>query len=394
MKYFFVLGNNKELSLAEIIHNTAFQSGEILDDSLFCCKIKEELSGYNLLSRLGGSAKFGRVEKSFGPKDKGDILGWIVDYFVSLADNEEKGKFCFGLSTYGNVNLEVKRLGIAIKRELQKAGVSSRLVVSQEKQLSSVVVGQNKLDRPGKGAELVFFREGSDIHVARTLAVQPYKDLSMRDYGRPARDDLSGMLPPKLAQMMLNLAGLEKKDDLILDPFCGSGTVITEAALLGYTHFIASDISSKAIGDTKENFKWIKEKFQLDTPSPKLAVKKVADIATFVKENSVKAIVTEPYLGPQRGALDIKAVKEELEYLYNQALREMYKVLQPGGRVVMVWPVIRGKHYLELDTGQFKLVDLFGGKEIKGELKLTRHGFPLYYRENQRVWREIAVLEK
>ena len=57
--------------------------------------------------------------------------------------------------------------------------------------------------------------------LGQTLVVQPFKVLSKRDFGRPARDDHSGMLPPKLAQIMINLA--RRNDDIstktILDPF-------------------------------------------------------------------------------------------------------------------------------------------------------------------------------
>jgi len=66
------------------------------------------------------------------------------------------------------------------------------------------VVEQNKLIE--SGIEFCLIVDKNRVFLGKTLVVQPFKDLSKRDFGRPARDDHSGMIPPKLAQMMINLA--------------------------------------------------------------------------------------------------------------------------------------------------------------------------------------------
>lgn len=68
----------------------------------------------------------------------------------------------------------------------------------------------------------------------------------MRDYGRPARDARVGMLPPKLAQIMLNLSVKDEKSGTVLDPFCGTGVLLQEAALAGFD-FIGSDIEPRMV---------------------------------------------------------------------------------------------------------------------------------------------------
>ena len=93
--------------------------------------------------------------------------------------------------------------------------------------------------------------------------MQPFKDLSRLDFGRPARDDFSGMLPPKLAQIMINLAQVQNPEALIIDPFCGSGTILSEALLMGYKDLLGSDISPKAIADTYKNISWIKDLYKI-----------------------------------------------------------------------------------------------------------------------------------
>ena len=57
---------------------------------------------------------------------------------------------------------------------------------------------------------------------------------------------------------------LKNEKGLILDPFCGSGTVLQEALLMGFTQVAGTDLSPKAITDTKENIAWIKEKYNLN----------------------------------------------------------------------------------------------------------------------------------
>lgn len=156
------------------------------------------------------------------------------------------------------------------------------------------------------------------------MAVQPFKELSFRDYGRPARDDKSGMLPPKLAQIMINLSGANP-DRAALDPFCGSGTILTEAMLMGFKNIIGSDISGKALRDTKDNIAWIQSKFQISNFNFQLFNSGAARISEHTAPNSIDAIITEPYLGPQRGQFEISKTAKNLEQLYSESLAEFKK---------------------------------------------------------------------
>lgn len=272
-----------------------------------------------------------------------------------------------------------------------------RLVTSRDKALSSVVVEQNKLVSSGK--EIVFFGFKDKLFLGITEAVQPFKELSFRDYGRPARDDLSGMLPPKLAQIMINLSQA-KKNETILDPFCGSGTILTEAMLMGYKKIIGSDISAKAIKDSRENIEWIAEKFNLDT-EVSLREADVKQLSKKFKPNSISSIITETYLGPQRGKVDIFKTSQELTSLYNKALKEIKEVLSPGGSVVMVLPVF-------LQNGQKRILPLtipMGLKIKESDIReyrdhkdyregITPRGSFIYGRSGQKIWREIIILKK
>src|SRR3989344_7958542 len=150
---------------------------------------------------------------------------------------------------------------MTVKKQLRSLGISCRLVTSRDKILSSVVVTKNNcheflvlgppppLSSPSlKGGGGIKGGGGSQERLAKTCAVQEFEEYSQRDYGRPGRGLVFGSMPPKLAKIMINLAQLPASAT-ILDPFCGSGTILQEALLLGYQNVIGSDVSTKAVAD-------------------------------------------------------------------------------------------------------------------------------------------------
>ena len=108
-------------------------------------------------------------------------------------------------------------------------------------------------------------------------------------------------------------------------------------------------------------------------------------------------IITEPFLGPQRGHLDIRKITQDLENLYNQALSEFKKILKPDGTIVMLWPVFmtgRAPQSINPNTSGFKIINPIPGILMSYPLiKLTDRETIIYGREGQRVWREIVVLK-
>lgn len=351
--------------------------------------LEQELNVPEFLKTVGGTIKAGRIETSLAR------IAEATDKSVEVLSKflPESGKFSFGVSSYGHNGPVPKIVGMTIKNKFRDQGVSCRWVTSRETTLSSVVVEQNKL-LSNSGRELVFLTANKKTLVGVTLAVQPFKDLSQRDYGRPARDDHSGMLPPKLAQIMLNLAAV-KKTDLVVDPFCGSGTILTEAMLMGYSNILGSDISAKAITDSEINIAWIAKRYALKN-FPKLEKADAKEISVLYKANSIDAIVAEVYLGPQRGKLDLKNVVKELTTLYNACLKDFYKVIKPGKRIVLALPIFRQGHdlnYLPLDLASFKVINYLP-EDLQVKEGLTPRQSFIYGRDNQTIFREIIVLEK
>ncbi|MCD4694329.1 methyltransferase domain-containing protein [bacterium] len=391
MKYLFVLGKNHNLSLAEILAIFKDKKIEIINKSIITLETGE-IHPEKLIKNLGGIIKIGVVKKEL-KKDTEEIKKNILDLIKIKANNLE-GKTKFGLSQYGKIDLNIKKIGMEIKKNLKEIGINSRLVTSREKSLSSVVVETNKLTKGG--VEIILCGDQDKIIIGQTSCVQDFRSLSFRDYGRPARDDYSGMIPPKLAQIMLNLCSLnEEKNSLILDPFCGSGTILTEAMLMDYKNIVGSDISERAIKNSEKNINWIKEKYSLKNINHNLYKHSSKKLTEIIKQSSVDGIVTEPYLGPQRGEINFKKIIKELENLYSNSLKEFEKILKPDKRIVMVWPVFeKGETFINPNLNKLKIINPLQNKNNFQGFITSKRNTIIYSRDNQRVYREIIILKK
>lgn len=394
MQYFFILGNNNALSIAELNSTISLKNPQLLATDFLLSEVEEEINPEELIKRLGGTIKIGILRTVL---EKNHSQSELTESLIRIASDKQKksetGKFNFGFSVYGDGAFNKKDVGIKIKNHFNTQGLSSRFVISKEKTLSSVVITQNKILK--RGIELVGIKKDSQVFLGETLAIQDFKDLSRRDFGRPARDDLSGMLPPKLAMIMINLAGLNDSNNSILDPFCGSGTIVNEASLMGYKNIIASDISKKAVDSTYTNFSWLKDLYKLENIKLKLAVKSALTLSQFIKADSVDAIITEPFLGPQRGMLNFKQIISELETLYSGAIAEFKMVIKKGSKVIMIWPSFYGQRAISPNYDGFILKNLIPQNlENHPLLKKSNRGTLIYSRPGQKVFREIIILEK
>jgi len=395
--YFFILGRNPALAIAEI---EALLDKNILErligPDFFIIKTKSEIDLYSLQKRLGGTIKVGNIIKESETDPEKEIFEIILKKITTRRDpvcGIKDKKLNFGINEYGQ---KIDALGI--KRILKNEGKSVRLVTSKEKNLSSVISKKEILDKDG--VEINIFKINKEVYIGETHVVQFFEEMSLRDWERPGKDRLSGMLPPQLAKIMINLAGSDVSGTL-LDPFCGSGTVLTEAAIMGYDKLTGSDISEKAIEDTKKNFSWLKDnEFVKKTINPILYHLDVRNIEGRVAPDSTDVIVTEPFLGPplkKSSTLDeVNEIKLDLEDLYLDAFRVFEKLLKKSGIIVIIFPSFLMKEKIFLDIlPQIKKM----GFKIKNPLQhidykfseTTERGSILYSRAGQKVGREIFL---
>lgn len=393
--YLIILGREPELAVAEISsatrrfvlpwqwqhieHEVAIGQGDMSE---------------RFLSSLAGTIKAAEVIGRIKPS-KDNLIEFVNKYLLN------SGRCEFGFSWYGSKSPSwLTAAGLTIKNRLKNEDRHVRYVTSRTSTLSSVVVEKNKL-LPPNGYEFLLFLKGDQLIIGRTIWVQDFAGWSQRDYGRPERDARVGMLPPKLARLMINLAEATEGSG-ILDPFCGSGTVLQEAALLGYRHLVGVDIDSKGINRTRINFSWLHQQ-QPQLPEPALMVADISRLLSVLNNSQYEAIVTEPYLGPplrgRESLARLEQIRQELTEFYRDTLKVLGQVLKPGGRIVMVWPVLQaGKNNLtlplisELKNFDLGLIDILP-KTVPSSWRNNR-GTLWYARPEARVIREIVVLQK
>lgn len=358
-EYLFILGREPELSTAEIEAKAADWKLEVLEVVTEAVLVRSEIAlDPGVLKQLGGSVKlievFSCVSRSTFAIEA--IQGEITpDKLIELFPS---GRIEFGLSVYGASNKDrilAQKHVLRLKQDLKRAGRMVRAVTSKEPQLSAVTVVRQGLLKQGK--ELVLFRGQQYDVFGITIAVQDYQAYGLRDFGRPAADPKSGMVPPKLAQMMLNISQVQSHD-VLLDPFCGSGTILQEAALLGVKEIHGRDNAAKAIKDSQENLRWLVKEF----PSIETKLDILLGDARKIDIHPT-VIVTEPFLGrPLHGNESNDGLQKQighLEELYRSAFQAWAKILRTGSRVVMIWPefVIDNQPTgLDLDVESFGFV--------------------------------------
>ena len=392
--HWFVVGHEPLLSVAELFALLRPSGTELLFLPPSVVRVTAPLpwSPRELARRLGGVVKIGNELAEQLTED--ELLILLTENLKTIG-----GKIHFGLSWYDKTENQtwqkyVERWGKHIKRELKNAGFAARYIYKNTATLSSVTVTKNALD--SKGREFLIVPKETGFAVAVTEAVQPFEELSTRDYGRPGRDDKSGMLPPKLAIMLLNLATEQKTDMALLDPFCGSGTILTEALLLGFTHLVGCDVSDKAIQDSRQNCKWIQRDKLPDTMTHvTLSQTDVRDLSKKISLRSVDAIATEPFMGPPRRGneteQELRATILTLSELYQSAFSEFKKILKPGGAVVFIFPRFLFRNsWITLSPQLIPVLKKLGFvPERLIPTTLLTEEYILYHRRGQLVGREI-----
>ncbi|MBI4427366.1 MAG: methyltransferase domain-containing protein [Candidatus Magasanikbacteria bacterium] len=373
MKYLFQLGHQPQISAAEITAVFSHHRTIVLScyhrENFLILETSQQLNCEDLIRTLGGTIKIARQ------------IG--ADIPTYLNQTQPTGKIIFSLPD--------KKLAINIKKQLKQAGRSVRYI---EPKNTATILHNNLVEL---GGDLTIINN----EIFATEAIQPFEEFSQRDYGRPGSDDKSGMLPPKLARILINLSQTPK-DATILDPFCGSGTILTEAATMGHANLIGSDISEKAIKNTKENLNWLAKQFNnltiKQSSTTKLFQSDAAKLSNKLQPHSIDAIITEPLLGkPLTGRENkeqIDSQADELVKLYIDSFKAFVKILKPDGVVLFIIPKFLCKNeWVEIDcVDEIKKIgfaavpfEIFGSSPIE---HLT------YHRPNQHLARTIWRFKK
>ncbi len=236
--------------------------------------------------------------------------------FVTNLDNLDKDskkfnwqKHCKGSFKVNriNLNLDLRYLGALVWHSIKNPKVS--------------------MDSPDTTVD--FIGTDSAVYVCKLLYLNKERFVDRRPHLRPGFHPSS--LQPKLARALVNLA-ITKKRGTVADPFCGTGGILLEAALLDYK-VIGSDCSAEMVRLCKRNFDHFKIK-GVCSQGDATKVKITAD-----------AIVTDPPYG-----MCSSLHKSDRNSLYKLFISNAYRQLKSGARLVIMFPnKVR-------EVGKFKVI--------------------------------------
>ena len=386
-KYLAVLGRQPLISVAEL--EAQFGGVRLMGAELAEFESEREPE----IARLGGSLKI-------AVPIEGALVPWLLG-------RPAEGKITLGVSDYSRRATARTATAEALKckRILAKRGQSVRVVPNRAATLSSATSFHNHLTSETK---IELLKVGGRYY--RVIQVQNINAYARRDQERPARDAKVGMLPPKLAQILINLAGELRPGATVLDPFCGTGVVLQEALLMGYRAY-GTDVSERMVEYSQRNLEW------LAGVRGRAGTRKVAgagagdsgagtgardfrvevgDATEFSWQPPIGAVAAEVYLGPPMSAppteMKLKAAKQECGGILLGCLRNLAGQLTPGTPVVLAVPAWRRPN------GAYERLNLLDEIEQLGynvrSFKNLAQSDLLYHREQQVVAREIIVLRK
>lgn len=418
--YVSLLGRQPELSLAELEQVFGKVTEHSADGATFEATSKPDVQ------RLGGATKLGELVAQFERQDWERIGRKIVTYYTDRLKDFD-GKVTVGISVYGrDVHpRDVQRTGLNLKSSLKKRGVSMRLIPNDYAALSTATSHHNKLGLSANKLELLVIYGGDSVLVAESIGTQNITALAARDQARPKTDAFVGMLPPKLALMMINLSGISQPSHRvdvtarpssgahpeqsaassvsgsnidesgdhgvrILDPFCGTGVVLQEAALLGFDVY-GTDLADKMIDYSKANLEWLGQKHRIGnvTIEP-------GDAMDHTWQPPVDAVVAETYLGqpfsapPAPDKLD--KVRRVVDNITASFLENLAGQIAPGTPLCLAVPAWRDA------SGRFTHLPVVLHLESLGyEWQKFEHVDAkrlIYYREDQVVARQLLIIKK
>ena len=380
-KYLFVHGRDPELSLLELISyfkKKGIQFKLETYDKIISIFSLIELDFKAVMNDLGGTVKIAEI---ISDTKNIEEVEYNLNNNLKYEDNE---KIKFAISSYGTDLLPFVEGYIKnrFKRECIRGIYKKPQRKFTRKLMPSKLVGIL-----GVGFELVLYKE----YIAKTVAVFNPNDYKKRDLGRPKKDYMRA-ISIRLAKIMINLSQA-REGGLLLDPFCGYGTVLQEALLMG-VNVIGVDIEKESIKASEENLEWLKKNYEFNKDF-RLINGDSRGLSKLLK-SEVDAVVTEPYLGPYIKKLptveEAKTFSNKLNELYYGVIKEIGLILKKDGIVVIIVPVFKTLQRKNISTS---FEDILNKTGFKVYTPFEGISVPiLYSTEESKIVREIYILVK
>jgi len=356
------------LSLAELTayfkaRDTNFEI-QFFSGEFFALSFEKDFDA-SAIADLGGTIKIGEVKARFPTetvkeaflKKNKQAKKQITESLASsgLTDGMAKSpeKILFGVSVYCTESTlrsssgGIQRfVGSAVKDELADLGKKADFMGfgkdRKQAQLSHVEVLKKNLVE--NKAEVLFCIGRTETWAAVTVAVHNPFEFQKRDIYKPNQRKIFGM-PPRLARMMVNLSAC-RNGKVLLDPFCGVGTILQEA-LMEKAMVVGMDVNPWCVKAATENLEWLAQEYGLGNADFRVLQGDVNRLVEKMGQEAVDCIVCEPDLGPALRQVPTgpyaEKIIQKLEPLYFGFVEQAFRALKPGGRLVLVTPYIKSR---------------------------------------------------
>ncbi|MFX0070623.1 MAG: TRM11 family SAM-dependent methyltransferase [Candidatus Hermodarchaeota archaeon] len=415
--FLFVLGSNWQLSIAELDNVLKYSQfkGRIIDYSANIAIVQFETlqNDKHYINRLmelqymlGGTQKIAKIYDFIDLRTITNAFPLRIERFKLVENTREKfllrleklldrvfsriknESLFFAVSIYPNLYDDEYYREILVKHFLpflnteimgilkQKGARKSLYYEYPKKNLKSgnlnpifphhlIKYGLFNKDR----AEIIFGFTEEGVYIGRTFTADDPNFKKKIDEERPFKEFKSS-ISPKLSLMMLNFLNLfENREQYhILDPFVGNGTILLFALIEDFNIY-GSDKDVNKTNNTIRNVYWILN--ELNEPIPPLLKENFKAIDISVLSNHFKyeffdGVCTEPSLGPFYKKKPyynevMELFEAELEPLYENAFREIHKILKPAARLCIVTPIISSVDGgdLQMDINRLALENKF-----------------------------------
>jgi len=410
MQSLFIFGRQPQISLAEVESLYNFASIQpIANNTAALVDIRPKDVNFN---RLGGSIKLAKVLFKLPTTNWYDIEKFLISSIPKASQDLPKGKLTLALSAY-NFSVpssQVQKTAIKLKQTIVKQTQKHvRVVPNKECAMNAAQIIHNKLTSVN-GWEIIIISNHKETFIGQTIDVQNIKEYAMRDQKRPFRDARVGMLPPKLAQIIINLSvgplnnkaltALPNIDDnqdskTILDPFCGSGVISQEALIMGY-NVIASDLDEKMIEYTQKNLDWLKKHSGFNINHSLTVNILRGDATNHNWKINISSVATEMFLGkPLTKRLEphhLNPTIDSCNDVLKRFLINIYPQINKNTRLCIAVPA------WHIQNNAFHHLPIIDSLDQLGYNRLSfKHvdNYDLiYHRSNQIVGRELLIITK
>jgi tRNA G10 N-methylase Trm11 len=243
------------------------------------------------------------------------------------------------------------------------------------------------------GFELLVSKQAGELTYWKVIKYIDLNGFRERDLQRPYQNSMLS-LPISLARTMVNLS-CAKPGNTLLDPFCGTGTILIEAAESGIS-VTGVDVDPIKVEGARRNLEWL---FHIKKGSVFYVFKHDArSVHEKFPSEFFDCVVTEPPFGPPLKSLPTLALSQEIAYsltaLYRNFFLSVSKVLKVGGKVVVTMPLWRLQ-----DGGSYSLPvkQLLKATSLSLDETLSGYGvsYPITWsKPDNKIQRQIFVLTK